>query len=268
MRCFSRIVFLGGTTALILAGCAHRQPRIEDLPLPAAGQLLRKLEQNHSALIDLKAEGLLKLRGRGQSNSFGIRIQYLRPDYLSLTLIGQLGIDLGTLLLSQGKYQFSYPLAGIASTGEIADLSFANLSGLDLNSEQITDLFLPLPRIQQIPDSILIHQDIERQLYYFSWSDSSMNYHYWIHPFQPVVAAEVRISAVDDTILYRSTDRVREYSGVFLPQSWNLQIGCGENAYLTEIKLTNIHLQNELSPADFEIDEVDAGDSTEAPYAR
>jgi cobyrinic acid a,c-diamide synthase len=120
---------------ILLSSCSRIPQRIDDLPLPDPVSLVAKVQKNSASLQDLSASGFVVFHSRLESRTvLGIKIKYLHPDYLSLTIKGILGLNLGTLTLRQdrlavkSKISISQRHLGLTLTAESSGRCFRPLS--------------------------------------------------------------------------------------------------------------------------------------------
>lgn len=249
---------------LFVVGCSRPRPRIEDLPLPDPALLLEKIERNRTALKDFEGLGLILLRGPDGKSAMGVNVTHLVPDFLKLSFQGSLGVSLGTLVLARDRYSlFMFSPYSIQESGLVGDASLLADFGIPVGGGDLLGLFLPFMSISEIPDTATIQLDRSQQQYFLTWSDSSGIYRLWADPFQPVILKELLLSSSGDTIWYKELDQIKKRSGVFIPSSWKVQLGCGEASYSMKLKLSSIWLNRGLSPADFKVNKSHKFDSVE-----
>ena len=212
--------------------------------------------------------GLITLKGPDVRSAFGVHVLHLAPDFLSLTLIGHMGIKMGTVVLTENRYSYSFSSSGIYASGEIESFSFPEIFDLPLSGDYFWDVFRPLPQLSDIADPVAIQRDISGQLYQLTWSDSSFTHQLWVDSFRPVIVRELFCNTTGDTIWYREYNRIKKRSGVFIPFFWEIQLGQGEEAYLMQLKFSQLRVNRDLSPADFMISAVPEPDSTEVHLGR
>ncbi|RJP80933.1 MAG: hypothetical protein C4524_02795 [Candidatus Zixiibacteriota bacterium] len=256
------VAALGG-----LAGCARVRPNLEDLPLPTSDEILLKVENNYQELKDFAASGVAVFSGDTlPRTAAGLRVQYLRPDYLQLSLRGPVGYHLGTLILAGDRYMLDFGQSRVRTEGWVEDFEFPRIMGLELGADELLDMFLPLIHVPYRPDSVTVERDLEAQAYLLSWSDGRLDYRLWADPYEPLFTRSLILSR-GDTLAYKTVSEVKRRSGVYAPQAWEVRLGQGEGSYHLKLEFREMKVNAGLKTDDFMFTAGARPDPTEVPVA-
>lgn len=249
---------------LLQLGCSRTRTRFEDLLLPQAPELFARINANQAALKDFTGAGILQVSG-GQTGkiALGIKLKYLSPRRLWLSLNGPMGIGLGTLLLAGDRYELAYASPAMHASGWIADFDFPEETGLKLQGDDVWDFLLPLASLSALPDSACVKKDLAAQQYLLSWSDSAELHRLWADPYRPVIVRELCLSPDGDTLASKETGDVKKHAGVHFPMSWNVRIGKGNQGYSMKLKLARLEVNAGLTAKDFTIEPESRPDTAE-----
>lgn len=250
---------------LFLISCSKPGARIENLPLPHPAKLAERLEKNRAGLRDFSGKGILRLRSPEGKSAFGVRLLYLRPNRLSITLFGAMGIEAGRITLSGDHYQITSLSEGLNASGNVDDFSWPEFFEIDITGIQFLDLCEPLARPPDHRDSIRVDRDAANQLYRVAWSDSSYLHCLWVDPYLPVALRELLLTSLGDTVWYREYKDVKNRAGIYVPFSWNLKVGQNDSSYEIQIEFSSLEVNHNLSPGDFKISYLSKLDTVEVP---
>ena len=237
----------------LLSGCARHYVRIEDCPLPETHELVTKIARNYNSLEDFEGFGNIIYKSSSRRQAWGIKAQFHIPDYYRISLYGTLGVSVGTLILAEDEYgiisnSYSAPIAG-----QIEDIDLQEEFGLPVDVADIPDLLHPLKLLPEVSDTIILERDLEEQSYVISMPYDNYTEKFWIDPFYPNVTRYLRISISTDTICYRELDGIRKRANVFIPTSWVVQLGSGEEAFIFNVRLSSIWVNRGIPESNFKI---------------
>lgn len=240
--------------ALLFFGCARR-PGIENLPLPDPRELIAKAQRNRDALQDFSGAGSIQMSGPDlRRTALGLVVDHLEPDYLKLDLKGPLGIRAGTLVLAGDRYSLEFRTDHMRTKGKISDFEYPLGMNLMINGEDLRDLFLPLISVEADSDSLHIEKDLPARQFILSWTDDDLGYRLWADPYKPLFTRELITTSAGDTVWFKQLSDVRRYSGVFLPETWTIDMGQGREAYHMKLRLEQLQVNTGLSPDIFKIE--------------
>lgn len=246
LLCSFLVIFI-----FFLAGCARIKPSIEELPKPKLEKVFKDIAQNTAILNDFSGSGTIVFQCPDIQSAAGIKIHYLSPDFLRLTLSGLFGLHIGEFILAEGQYSASYLSSNNTMTGKIEDFSVADEFGLPIRSEDLIDLFLPIISLQEKPKGAVLHVDSVEQKYVLTWKDEENNHRLWVDPQRMIAVKELLMSPEGEIIWYKELEKVGQYSDVILASVWNVQLGSGEGSYIVKLRLPKISVNRGFTPADF-----------------
>lgn len=205
------------------------------------------------------------MRSPEGKSAFGVKLLYLSPDNLAITLFGAMGIEAGRIILSGDHYQITSSSEGLNASGNVVDFSWPEFFEVGVDGPRLLDLCQPLARPPDYQDSVQVDRDIAAQLYRMSWSDSGYVHYLWVDPYLPVALSELLLTSRSDTVWYREYEDVKNREGIYVPFSWHLRVGQKESAYEIRIEFSSLEVNHDLSPEDFKISYLSKLDTVEVP---
>jgi hypothetical protein len=247
----ARISFVLISLAVFITGCT-RQPRIEDLPQSDPQELIARAVRNDQALLDFSGAGLVEVSDANLHRTVaGLQVKLLKPDFLEVKLRGPFGIGLGSLTLAGDRYCLKVNSDHLQKSGWISQFEFPLEMNLPIGGREVRALFQPLITIQADSDSLVTLTDPKTQQFKLQWLDQGELHQVWADPYQPYFQRELTQSANGDTLWDKRVSGARLRSGVYLPDSWTIQIGQAQNSYRVNIAMSQLKINEGLNPDDF-----------------
>jgi hypothetical protein len=260
-RWLQRILLI---SLVFLASCTRIPHRIDDLPPPDPISLVAKVQKNSASVQDLSASGFIVFHSQIERRTvLGIKIKYLSPDYLLLTIKGILGLNLGSLTLVKDRYYLKMYGSNTPFSGQIEDFDLPATFGFRLNGKELRALFSPLIEIKVDPAVLTLDKDLFAQRYLLTWSDSDATHKIWADPVQPLFMRELVLSAQGDTLWDKELEKTRRQGRVVLGTTWRLKLGEAVDRYDVKIELEQIRLNQGLTSDEFDVEAHVQNDSAE-----
>ena len=102
---------------LIINGCVPSKPTEEVEILPSE-RLISKLEANRRKISNFEGTGTITVKSRDINTSATFKVTLIKPDSISLTIMGPFGIELAQTLVTKDKFMFYDVLQNTAYEGE------------------------------------------------------------------------------------------------------------------------------------------------------
>jgi outer membrane lipoprotein-sorting protein len=132
------ILFL---TVLIINGCVPSKPTEEAEILPSE-RLISKLEANRRKISNFEGSGTITLKSGNMSNSATFKVTLIKPDSISLTIMGPFGIELAQTLVTKDKFMFYDVLQNTAYEGATNGDILKGIFRIDLSFDDLMDAFI------------------------------------------------------------------------------------------------------------------------------
>lgn len=124
-----------------LSGCVPSKPTEEVEVLPSE-RLISKLEANRRKISNFEGSGTITVRSREMNTSATFKVTLIKPDSISLTIMGPFGIELSQILVTKDKFLFYDVLQNTAYEGETNDDILKNIFKIDLPFSDLMDAFI------------------------------------------------------------------------------------------------------------------------------
>ncbi len=137
-RYISGILFL---LILFFNGCVPSKPTEEIEVLPSE-RLISKLESNRRKISNFEGTGTITVKSREMNTSATFKVTLIKPDSISLTIMGPFGIELAQTLVTKDKFLFYDVLQNTAYEGETNDDILKNIFKINLSFSDLMDAFI------------------------------------------------------------------------------------------------------------------------------
>lgn len=137
-RYVSGVLFL---LIIFLNGCVPSKPTEETEVLPSE-RLISKLESNRRKISNFEGTGTITVKSREMNTSATFKVTLIKPDSISLTIMGPFGIELAQTLVTKDKFLFYDVLQNTAYEGETNDDILKNIFKINLSFSDLMDAFL------------------------------------------------------------------------------------------------------------------------------
>lgn len=134
----SSILFL---LILFFNGCIPSKPTEEVEVLPSE-RLISKLEANRRKISNFEGTGTITVKSREINTSATFKVTLIKPDSISLTIMGPFGIELAQTLVTKDKFLFYDVLQNTAYEGETNDDILRNIFKINLSFSDLMDAFI------------------------------------------------------------------------------------------------------------------------------
>jgi len=211
-------------TLLLIEGCVPSKPTEETEVLPSE-RLISKLEANRRKIENFEGTGTLTVKSSELNTSASFKVTLIKPDSISLTIMGPFGIELAQTLVTKDKFQFYDALQNTVYEGETSEDVLRNIFRINLSFSDLMDAFIGsvnLTRhLYKQPNKYSIDGDQYILTYVDSLSGESTNY--------KVNMKELGITDYDlknrsgNVILSGKYSRFNELENVAVPYSIEVQ---------------------------------------------
>lgn len=194
---------LCGSLALLLAACSstERVARELDTARTPAAVIRADVAARAAELRTLTGRGAIAFDTPELSGTAAFASTLRRPDSLLVFLEGPLGIDVGSLFLSRERYVVVNSMENSVFTGNPSAASLRSLLPVDLNADQLLDLFAG---IITLPDGDPDEYTVEDGLFRLAYRCGPMRCEYWVDPAEGFVIRHRR-SEGDGTTVVEAT---------------------------------------------------------------
>ena len=128
-------------SVLIINGCVPSKPTEEVEILPSE-RLISKLEANRRRISNFEGTGTITLKSRDFSNSATFKVTLIKPDSISLTIMGPFGIELAQTVVTKNKFTFYDVLQNTAYEGDANGNILRGIFKINLSFDDLMDAFI------------------------------------------------------------------------------------------------------------------------------
>ena len=128
-------------SVLIVNGCVPSKPTEEVEILPSE-RLISKLEANRRKIANFEGTGTITLKSRDFSNSATFKVTLIKPDSISLTIMGPFGIELARTVVTKDKFMFYDVLRNTVYEGDANGDILKGIFKIDLSFDDLMDAFI------------------------------------------------------------------------------------------------------------------------------
>jgi outer membrane lipoprotein-sorting protein len=132
------ILFL---SILAINGCVPSKPTEEVEILPSE-RLISKLEANRRKISNFEGTGTITLKSSTFSNSATFKVTLIKPDSISLTIMGPFGIELAQTVVTKNKFMFYDVLQNTAYEGDANGNILKGIFKINLSFDDLMDAFI------------------------------------------------------------------------------------------------------------------------------
>ena len=128
-------------SVLVINGCVPSKPSEEVEILPSE-RLISKLEANRRRISNFEGTGTITLKSRDFNNSATFKVTLIKPDSISLTIMGPFGIELAQTVVTQNKFMFYDVLRNTAYEGDANGGILKGIFKINLSFDELMDAFI------------------------------------------------------------------------------------------------------------------------------
>lgn len=122
-------------------GCVPSKPTEETEILPSE-RLISKLEANRRKISSFEGTGTITVKSRELNTSATFKVTLVKPDSISLTIMGPFGIELAQSLVTKNEFKFYDALQNTVYEGETSEDVLKNIFRIDLSFSDMMDAFI------------------------------------------------------------------------------------------------------------------------------
>ena len=189
-----------------------------DLTRISPEEIIRRTQMNNHEVASFHASGTISIESREFVGTASITVSIKRPDSILIKIEGPFGIDIGSMLLTKGRFTYYDSHSNRVITGATTPRNIRSLLRVDLSFVEVMDILsgvTSLGRELAPPDSV--STDDEQVLLFFKKGSSMARY--WIDPEQFVVVRYELDENETEPILETYYERFSKFKQVFLPRS-------------------------------------------------
>lgn len=124
-----------------LNGCVPSKPTEETEILPSE-RLISKLEANRRKIENFEGTGTITVKSRELNTSASFKVTLIKPDSISLTIMGPFGIELAQSLVTKNEFKFYDALQNTVYEGATSEDVLKNIFRIDLSFSDMMDAFI------------------------------------------------------------------------------------------------------------------------------
>jgi len=229
-------------TSLALS-CSPRSSAI-DLMRTSPEDIIHRMEMNHHEVATFQASGSISIESREFAGTASITVAIKRPDSILIKIEGPFGIDIGSMLMTRGRFTYYDSRENRAITGSSTLKNIRSILKVDLDFTDVMDVLsgaTPLWRETYPPDSVSVDDD---QLLFLFKKDSTRA-RYWIDPEKSVVTRYEVDEDETGPVLETHFKRFSQFKTVFIPRSISIlahRRNRGLSLYYDDIKINKPEL--------------------------
>lgn len=159
---------------LNVSGCAPTQIVREKASL-SSERLINKLEANRRKIKNFEGSGTLKVDSNQLKTSASFKVTLVKPDSISLIIMGPFGIELAQTLVTKNDFKFYDVLHNTLFIGETNEHVLRDIFRIDLPFSDLMDAFIGsvnlTKHLYKEPNKYSELDDV----YKLTYSDSSKN---------------------------------------------------------------------------------------------
>lgn len=164
---------------ITLNGCVPSKPTEETEILPSE-RLISKLEANRRKIASFEGTGTITVKSRELNTSATFKVTLIKPDSISLTILGPFGIELAQSLVTKDEFKFYDALQNTVYEGETSENVLKNIFRIDLSFSDMMDAFIGsvnlTKHLYKQPNKYLVDGDRYVLTYVDSTSGEVTNY--------------------------------------------------------------------------------------------
>jgi outer membrane lipoprotein-sorting protein len=126
---------------LIIGGCVPSRPTEEVEVLPSE-RLISKLEANRRRISNFEGSGTITLKSGNMNNSATFKVTLIKPDSISLTIMGPFGIELAQTVVTKDKFMFYDVMQNTAYEGATNGDILKGIFRIDLSFDDLMNAFI------------------------------------------------------------------------------------------------------------------------------
>lgn len=127
--------------SLYATGCVPSKPADGAEVLPSE-RLISKLEANRRRISNFEGSGTITVKSKELNTSASFRVTLIKPDSISLTIMGPFGIELAQTLVTKDNFYFYDALQNTVYQGETNDDVLKNIFRINLSFSDLMDAFI------------------------------------------------------------------------------------------------------------------------------
>jgi len=123
------------------SGCAPTQIVREKASL-SSERLIKKLEANRRKILNFEGTGTLIVNSNQLNTSASFKVTLIKPDSISLLIMGPFGIELAQTLVTKDDFKFYDVLRNTLFIGETNEYVLQNIFRINLPFSDLMDAFI------------------------------------------------------------------------------------------------------------------------------
>lgn len=126
---------------LVASGCTPKQIVREKASL-SAERLIKKLEANRRKILSFEGTGTLVVNSNQLNTSASFKVTLIKPDSISLSIMGPFGIELAQTLVTKNDFKFYDVLRNTLYVGETNEYILQDIFRINLPFSDLMDAFI------------------------------------------------------------------------------------------------------------------------------
>ncbi|MCH7973479.1 MAG: DUF4292 domain-containing protein [Bacteroidetes bacterium] len=159
---------------LSASGCAPTNIVREKASL-SAERLIKKLEANRRKILTFEGSGTLIVNSNQLNTSAFFKVTLIKPDSISLLIMGPFGIELAQILVTKDDFKFYDVLHNTLFIGETNERVLKDIFRINLPFSDLMDAFIGsvnlTKHLYKEPSTYTVIEDV----YKLTYADSSQN---------------------------------------------------------------------------------------------
>ncbi|HED08591.1 MAG TPA: DUF4292 domain-containing protein [Ignavibacteria bacterium] len=123
------------------SGCTPKQIVREKASL-SAERLIKKLEANRRKILSFEGTGTLVVNSNQLNTSASFKVTLIKPDSISLSIMGPFGIELAQTLVTKNDFKFYDVLRNTLYVGETNEYILQDIFRINLPFSDLMDAFI------------------------------------------------------------------------------------------------------------------------------
>ncbi|MGA7839112.1 MAG: DUF4292 domain-containing protein [Ignavibacteriaceae bacterium] len=237
-------------------GCVPSKPTEETEILPSE-RLISKLESNRRKISSFEGSGTITVKSRELNTSATFNVTLIKPDSISLTIMGPFGIELAQSLVTKDKFKFYDALQNTVYEGATSEDVLKNIFRIDLSFSDMMDAFIGsvnlTKHLYKQPTKYLVDGDQYILTYVDSSNGEITNYKVDV---KELGITDYQLSKNGNVILDGKYSNFNDVENVAVP--YNIEVRNRREDQLVTIQYKRIRANNQNVSIDFKL----PGDAT------
>jgi len=137
----SFLFFITAAALIGVSGCTPKQI-VREKPSLSSERLIKKLEANRRKILNFEGTGTLIVSSKQLNTSASFKVTLIKPDSISLLIMGPFGIELAQTLVTKDDFKFYDVLNNTLFLGKTNERVLQDIFRINLPFSDLMDAFI------------------------------------------------------------------------------------------------------------------------------